>query len=90
MWVIPKSQWTPELNQMFSSEDDHQIVIVVEVDPSEIAKLSIAAKNDASRGIPKPSLQRSLFSRKFGVIGNYSGVTELRGSSRQSAQGEEL
>ena len=73
-----------------SSEDDHQIVIVVEVDPSEIAKLSIAQKTMHLEVYRSHRYKEPVFAEVRDVIGNYSGVTELRGSARQSAQGEEL
>lgn len=73
-----------------SSEDDHQIVIVVEVEPSEIAKLSIAQKTMHLEVYRSHRYKEPVFAEVRDVIGNYSGVTELRGSSRQSAQGEEL
>lgn len=73
-----------------SSDDDNQIVIVVEVEPSEIAKLSIAQKTMYLEVYRTHHYQEPVFAEVRDVIGNYSGVAELRGASRQSAQGEEL
>ncbi|MDF5149551.1 hypothetical protein P3648_25800, partial [Vibrio parahaemolyticus] len=73
-----------------SSDDEKQIVIVVEVEPSDIAKLSIAQKTMYLEVYRTHQYQEPVFAEVRDVIGNYSGVAELRGSSRQSAQGEEL
>ncbi|WP_434528049.1 Flp pilus assembly protein CpaB [Vibrio sp. K4] len=73
-----------------SSEDEHQIVIVVEVVPQAIARLSIAQKTMHLEVYRSHKYKEPIFAEVRDVIGNYSGVTELRGSTRQTAQGEEL
>ncbi|MCR9941190.1 Flp pilus assembly protein CpaB [Vibrio owensii] len=73
-----------------SSEDEHQVVIVVEVVPQAIARLSIAQKTMHLEVYRSHKYKEPIFAEVRDVIGNYSGVTELRGSTRQAAQGEEL
>lgn len=73
-----------------SSEDEHQVVIVVEVVPQAIARLSIAQKTMHLEVYRSHKYKEPIFAEVRDVIGNYSGVTELRGSTRQTAQGEEL
>lgn len=73
-----------------SSEDEHQVVIVVEVVPQGIARLSIAQKTMHLEVYRSHKYKEPIFAEVRDVIGNYSGVTELRGSTRQTAQGEEL
>ncbi|YCO04287.1 Flp pilus assembly protein CpaB [Vibrio sp. VNB-15] len=73
-----------------SSEDEHQVVIVLEVVPQAIAKLSIAQKTMHLEVYRSHKYKEPIFAEVRDVIGNYSGVTELRGSTRQAAQGEEL
>ncbi|ABU72301.1 hypothetical protein [Vibrio campbellii] len=90
LWSAYKEPVDSRVKSNVSSEDDHQIVIVVEVDPSEIAKLSIAQKTMHLEVYRSHRYKEPVFAEVRDVIGNYSGVTELRGSARQSAQGEEL
>ncbi|WP_045495453.1 Flp pilus assembly protein CpaB [Vibrio hyugaensis] len=84
------SQEESSVQSNVSSEDEHQVVIVVEVRPQAIARLSIAQKTMHLEVYRSHRYKEPIFAEVRDVIGNYSGVTELRGSSRQSAQGEEL
>ncbi|GAL10742.1 Flp pilus assembly protein RcpC/CpaB [Vibrio astriarenae] len=73
-----------------NSRDERRIAVVLEVRPHDIAMLSLAEKTMHLEVYRANSHDEPVYADVRNVIDNYSGVMELRGSSRQSTQGGEL
>ncbi|MDN2480398.1 Flp pilus assembly protein CpaB [Vibrio agarivorans] len=72
------------------SEDEEQVVVIVEIDPREIARVSLAEKTMHLEVYRSNDYGEPVYADVRNVIENYSGVSELRGSKRQAVQGDEL
>ncbi|MFA0566060.1 Flp pilus assembly protein CpaB [Vibrio sp. 10N.222.51.C8] len=72
-----------------ASQED-AIIIILEIDPTDIARLSIAEKTMHLEVYRSYEYEKPVQADVRNVIENYSGVAELRGASRLSNQGDEL
>lgn len=72
------------------ASQENEIIIILEIDPVDIAKLSIAEKTMHLEIYRSYEYDKPVKADVRNVIENYSGVSELRGSSRLSNQGDEL
>lgn len=79
-----------KLQARSSTDDEQHVLVVVEVDPADIARISIAQKTMHLEVYRSHKYDKPIYAEVRNVIDNYTGVSELRGSSRQSKQGEEL
>ncbi|UWZ99135.1 Flp pilus assembly protein CpaB [Vibrio splendidus] len=72
-----------------ASQED-AIIVILEIDPNDIARLSIAEKTMHLEVYRSYEYDEPVQADVRNVIENYSGVAELRGASRLSNQGDEL
>ncbi|MEZ9578404.1 MULTISPECIES: pilus assembly protein CpaB [unclassified Vibrio] len=73
-----------------AGEETGQAVVIIEIDPVDIAKVSLAEKTMHLEVYRSNSYEVPIDADVRNVIENYSGVSELRGSRRQTVQGGEL